>query len=127
MAVHIPPRKTKPEVKKLANTAEAPPYPHNVGKRRKITTIDGSHLYVINEGEIVRPQGKAPHNKLIYLQKLRHEADNRLEYRFTYYMLSPKEGRMLNRWVFGQYSLMIPAKDLSVLLKKARDKGWEGF
>lgn len=127
MGVHRQLRKSKPELKQTIKPVEAPPYPHNVGKRRKITTIDGNHLYVVNQDEIVRPQGKAPHNKLIYFQKLRHEVNNRIEYRFTYYMLSPKEGRMLNRWVFGQYSLMIPAKDLVFLLKKARDKGWDGF
>ena len=106
---------------------EAPPYPHNVGKRRKITSIDGKHRYVINEGEIVRPQSGSSHKKLIYLQRLRHETDDRIEYRFTYYMLSPKKGKMFNRWVFGQYSLMIPAKELRFLLKKARAAGWDGF
>jgi hypothetical protein len=102
------------------------PYPKNVEKRRKFTAIDGKPLYVIIEDEIVRPQSDAPDTKLIYLQKLRHEKDNHIEYRFTYYMKGFK-GRTRGRWVFGQYSLAVPAKDLKWLLKEARSKNWTGF
>jgi hypothetical protein len=34
---------------------------------------------------------------------------------------------MPDHGVFGQYSLMIPAKDLEWLLMQARQRGWEGF
>ncbi len=102
------------------------PYPKNVGKLRKMTKIGGGHRLITIEDEIVCPQGKRPYRKLIYLQKLRHEADNRIDYRFTYYMSGTK-GRMIDRWVFGQYSLMIPAKELKTLLEEARKRGWEGF
>jgi hypothetical protein len=60
------------------------------------------------------------------MQKLRHKIGNQIEYRFTYYMWSTK-GRMPDHWVFGQYSLMIPGKDLEWLLKEARKRGWKGF
>lgn len=124
MGIHRPSRPVHPlELLGL----EAPPYPHNVGKTTMHKGIDGEEIYTINEGEFVRPQGRRPHRKLIYLQKLRHKSDNRIEYRFTYYMLSAKKGRMFNHWVFGQFSLMIPTKDLAHLLKKAQEAGWEGF
>ncbi len=102
-------------------------YPNNIGKRRKFTTIDGKPLLVIIDDEIVRPQESAPHKKLIYLQRLRHEKGNRIEYRFTYYMAGFKKGRTHGRWVFGQYSLVVPPEDLKELLDQARSKNWEGF
>jgi hypothetical protein len=103
-----------------------PPHPKNIGRRRRLIDINGKHLYVKVEDEIVRPQHNAKNEKLIYLQKLRHESDRRLEYRFTYYMKGSK-GRMKGRWVFGQYSLMIPATDLKRILAEARKKHWAGF
>jgi hypothetical protein len=106
---------------------ESLPYPINIGKKsRKWTAIDGQPVHVVIEDEIVLPQGVPPHTKLIYLQKLRFLADNRIEYRFTYYMEGYK-GRTKGKWVFGQYSLVIPAVDLTKLLEQARLKQWEGF
>ncbi|MEW6265849.1 MAG: hypothetical protein AB1641_22480 [Thermodesulfobacteriota bacterium] len=102
-----------------------PPPPKNVGKKRKIVGIDGQAMTLRIEDEIVRPQRNAKFPKLIYFQKLRFEEDDRLEYRFTYYMLGQKPGAR-GRWVFGQYSLMIPAADLRELLIEARLRGWEG-
>lgn len=101
------------------------PWPNNIGKRRKLTAIDGQPEYAIIEDEIIRP-GSGTHQKLIYLQKLRFEEDGHLEYRFTYYMKG-FEGKTRGRWVFGQYSLISPVKDVSWILKKARAKGWPGF
>ncbi len=100
-----------------------PPPPNNIGKRRTITSITGEKIHLAIEDEIVVPQGQG---KLIYFQKLRFEADRSVEYRLTYYMLGHKPGRK-GRWVFGQYSLMIPAKELSVILKEARKRGWKGI
>jgi len=100
-------------------------YPDNKGKIRKLVSIDGNRSTFFVEDEIVRPQGPKPHRKLIYLQRLKH-SDRELEYRFAYYMRGVK-GRTKDRWVFGQYALMIPAKDLSWLLNEARKKNWKGF
>ena len=62
-------------------------YPCNVGKKpRKWTGIDGQPVLIVIEDEIVIPQGSGPHKELIYLQKLRFQADNHVENRFTYYM-----------------------------------------
>jgi len=101
-------------------------YPDNIGKRRRFIAIDGRHVFMTIKDEIVHPQGKPPHTKLIYLQKLCFEEDSRTEYRFTYYMQGHK-GKTRGRWVFGQYSLVLPAKELSRLLKEAKKRGWKGF
>jgi hypothetical protein len=101
-------------------------YPDNIGKKRKLTSIDGKKSSFIVEDEIIREQEGSIHRKLIYLQKIKHEPDGRLEYRFTYYMEGLK-GRTKGRWVFGQYSLMIPQRDLTWLLNQARKKEWKGF
>jgi hypothetical protein len=106
---------------------ESLPYPDNVGKKsRRWTAIDGQPVSVVIEEEIKIPQKTGPHKKLIYLQRLRFESDGHIEYRFTYYMEGFK-GKTKGKWVFGQYSLSVPAEDLAELLKQARAKGWEGF
>lgn len=97
--------------------------PNNIGKKRTITAIDGEKLSFVVEDEIVIPQGD---KKLIYFQKFRWEAGSNVEYRLTYYMIGHKPGRK-GRWVFGQYSLMLPSAELSALLAEARRRGWEGI
>ena len=102
-----------------------PPYPNCIGKIRKIGSIDGRPRQFTVEDEIVHRQRSASSPKLIYLQKVRFAPpDDKLEYRFTYYMLSRKAG---GRWVFGQYSLFVPPADLRAILRKARAKGWKGI
>lgn len=102
---------------------KTPPRPSNVGKRRTITSITGRKIHLVVEDEIIIPQGTG---KLIYFQKLQFEEDGRIEYRFTYYMLGQKPSRR-GRWVFGQYSLMIPRRELAILLRRARARGWQGI
>jgi hypothetical protein len=80
----------------------------------------------IIEDEIIRPQATSRNGKHIYLQKFRFEKDQRIEYRFTYYMIGFKAGAR-GRWVFGQYSVFIPPEDLKWLLKEARARNWPGF
>ncbi len=101
-------------------------YPHTLGKIGSLTDIEGRKMTFEIIGEISCWQRNAPHEKRIYLQQIRHE-DNRLEYRFTYYMRGVKPGKTRGQWVFGQYSMMIPKHELSYLLKKAKEKGWPGF
>jgi hypothetical protein len=48
-------------------------HPVCIGNRRRFVAIDGEHVFVTVEDEIVRPQGPKPHTKLIYLQKLKFE------------------------------------------------------
>ena len=101
--------------------------PKTIGKRGRIHTIDDKIQYFIVKDEIVHEQRirEMKTRKLIYLQKIKFD-DGRSEYRFTYYMIGLKPGAK-GRWVFGQSSLMIPPKALSVVLRKARERKWEGF
>jgi hypothetical protein len=103
-------------------------YPSSVNIRRKIHTIDGSFRYFTVEDEIICKQHvtEKKTKKLIYFQKIRFEKPNEIQYRLTYYMRGVKPDAK-GRWVFGQYSLMIPAKQLSYLLKEARKRKWEGI
>jgi hypothetical protein len=111
-------------MKNKPSIPSAPGYPKvDLERKRWLKTIDGKRISLRLVDEISRPQSNVPNLKWVCLQKLQHDADKRIEYRFTYYMKSPK----VNRWVFGQYSLMIPAKDLKWLLKEARKRKWEGF
>ena len=100
--------------------------PSNVGKRRVFTAIDGRKVHRTIEDEIIRPQKTSRHEKLIYLQKMRYEEGDRVEYRFTYYMRGFKP-RVRGRWVFGQFSVLIPPVDLKWLLREARRRRWPGF
>lgn len=104
-----------------------PPAPDNRGRRRYLNAIDGRRQSFTVVDEIVREQEVVDRGsrKLIYFQKLQFEGTGRTEYRFTYYMLGVKPGAR-GRWVFGQYSLMIPVEHLSKLLAEARARGWEG-
>lgn len=99
------------------------PPPNNIGKKRTFINITGIKVHLTVLDEIVIPQGPG---RLIYFQQFRLEEDKRIEYRFTYYMLGHKPSRK-GKWVFGQYSLMIPAKELSTILKEARKRGWKGI
>jgi len=45
-----------------------------------------------------------------------------IEYRFGYYIVG-RIGRAAGRWVWGQFSPLIPQADLRVLLAKASSEG----
>jgi len=77
--------------------------PNNIGKPRCIKTIYGAKCYFIIEDEILHNQHDA-HNKLIGFQRIKFEADNRIEYRLGYYMVGVKPGAK-GRWVWGQFCL----------------------
>jgi len=96
--------------------------PNNIGKRRMIPTIWGTKRHFVIEDEILRKQSNAPH-KLIAFQRMRHEEENRIEYRFGYYMVGVKDGAK-GRWVWGQYCLLIPAEDLESLIHEAKRRKW---
>lgn len=98
-----------------------------VPRKGTIHAIDDSRRTFVIEDEIVCKQRVKERNtrKRICLQKIRFEDNQRVEYRFCYYMLGLKPGAK-GRWVFGQYALMIPAKNLAYLLAEARKKKWEG-
>ena len=96
--------------------------PNNIGKRRCINTISGTKRHMVIEDEILHKQHNAP-RKLISFQRIRMEEKGRIEYRFGYYMIGVKPGAK-GRWVWGQFCLLIPEKDLKSVMKKAEKKGW---
>ena len=106
----------------------APEPPNNVKRRGRIHTIDGKFRYFTVMDEIVHEQVLVERGsrKLIYFQRIQFEDDGQIQYRFTYYMLGLRPGAK-GRWVFGQYSLLIPIEDLNVILNKARELKWEGI
>ena len=99
-----------------------PPYPNNVGKTRRITTIDGNVFHWQIQDEIILPQKDAK-GKIIVLQKMECQEDRRVEFRFGYYMIGVKP-KAKGRWVWGQFCLFIPKEDLIVLLKEAQSRKW---
>jgi hypothetical protein len=103
-------------------------FPNNVGRRSRIHAINGDYRYFRVEDEIAREQPVIEKltKKLIYFQIVRFEDNDELEYRFTYYMLGLKPGAK-GRWMFGQYSLLVPADILRQLLAEARKRKWEGI
>lgn len=101
--------------------------PDGIGKSRNFAAIDGSRRSFTIEDEIFLEQRipEKKSRKLICLQRLRFD-DRSEQYRFCYYMLGVRPGRE-GRWVFGQYALFIPAKDLRKLIHTARERGWKAF
>jgi hypothetical protein len=71
--------------------------PNNIGKRRRITTINGIKRYFIIEDEILHKRHNNP-RKLIAFQRFMFEKDDRIEYRLGYYMVGVKPGAK-GRWV----------------------------
>jgi len=104
------------------------PPPSAIGKRGRIHAIDGAirHFRILDEVTHEQIPVENGTRKMIHLQKIQYEVTGRIEYRFTYFMLGLKPGAK-GKWVFGQYSLFVPPRDLSILLRKARAKGWKGF
>jgi hypothetical protein len=107
---------------KKTTVVEPDKRPNNINKPRCIKNIDGVKCHFIIEDEILHNQHDA-HNKLIAFQRIRFKAGNRIEYRLGYYMVGVKPGAK-GRWVWGQFCLTLPEKDLKIILKKAEKKGW---
>ncbi len=115
-------RRPAPKVNPKGKVVEPEKRPNNIGKRRRITTIWGTKRHMVIEDEILHKQHNAPH-KLISFQRIRLEEEDRIEYRLGYYMIGVKPGAK-GRWVWGQFCLLIPEKDLKAVLRKAERKGW---
>ncbi len=100
-----------------------PPPPNNIGKHRSAKMPDGSRFHFTIADEIHVPHSGRSNNKLIYLQRLKFDADGHVELRLGYYVIGKKK-RMRGRWVWGQYATMLPVADFKRIIKKARQKGW---
>jgi hypothetical protein len=74
------------------------------------------------KGQIRRHQTGLP-KKLIVLQKLQFNNDGRVELRLAYYVKG-KKPRMRNKWVWGQYAPLMPARDFRAIVRRAERQGW---
>jgi hypothetical protein len=101
---------------------QRPPLPCNKGKTKRIPAIDGQIRHFLIEDEIIRPQANSK-RKIIVLQKMRFVEEDRIEFRFGYYMIGQKQ-RFKGRWVWGQFCLLIPEEDLQWLLAEANRRKW---
>ena len=99
-----------------------PELPNNIGKKRRIPAIDGRIRHFLIEDEIIHPQSNSD-RKIIVLQKMRFIEEDRIEFRFGYYMIGLKS-KARGRWVWGQFCLLIPQEDLLVILDEARRRKW---
>ena len=61
--------------------------------------------------------------KVIYFQRLEFD-DHPEEARLGYYIIGKKTGRMFGKWVWGQYTTLLPLSDLKIILKEAKKRGW---
>jgi len=126
-------RRTKPQRASLAapsvNYSKArgvakqyPALPDNIGKRTKWKNIRGELRTITILDEIRRVQSNASH-KVICLQKLRFDQSGETEYRLGYYMIGVKP-RMAGRWTWGQFAILIPAKDFRWVVRQPQKRGW---
>ena len=99
-----------------------PELPNNIGKKRRIPAIDGRIRHFIIEDEIIHRQHNSD-RKIIVLQKMRFVEEDRIEFRFGYYMIGLKP-KARGRWVWGQFCLLIPQEDLQVILNEAKRRKW---
>jgi hypothetical protein len=102
--------------------ANWPELPNNLGKTRTIPAIDGRMRHFLIEDEIIHRQSNSE-RKIIVFQKMRFIEENRVEFRFGYYMIGLKP-KARGRWVWGQFCLLIPQEDLMLILDEAKRRKW---
>ena len=71
----------------------------------------------------VRKRQKGKHDKILVLQRIEFDDDNRIELRLAYYIIGKLRG-MQGKWVWGQYASLMPPEDFLALYHKAKKKGW---
>lgn len=99
-----------------------PPAPCNKGRRCKANKPIGGHFHFTIIDEIYIRQSDLP-SKLIYLQKIKFEADGHEELRLGYYIIG-KRPAMHGKWVWGQFATMIPVSDFRQVIEAAQKRGW---
>jgi hypothetical protein len=98
-----------------------PELPNKIGSRGCLNDHDKKVYFTITD-EIRRLASDSP-DGAFYLQKIEYEVVNKIEIRFGYYIIGKKEGRK-GKWVWGQYSPMLPIVDFKWLIEEAKKKGW---
>jgi len=100
-----------------------PPPPSNIGKPGTLVfPPDGHKQHFTIADEITRQHSGVP-SKIIYLQLLSFDEDGREQIRIGYYVIG-KKPRMRGRWVWGQYSTMMPVEDFKWIIEQAEKKRW---
>ena len=115
-------QKANPRLGVLRVPQDWPPLPNNIGKKRMIPAIDGTKRHFRIEDEIIHPQSNS-NRKIIVFQKMHFLEEDRVEFRFGYYMIGIKP-KAKGRWVWGQFCLLLPEEDLMAILEKARKRKW---
>ena len=100
-----------------------PEWLDNIGKRAKFKHPDGTEKHGVIVDEIRHQQSGSGGRKIVYLQKIQYDDDGQTELRLTYYVIGKKE-RMEGRWVFGQFSTLLPAEDFKTVVDEAKARGW---
>jgi hypothetical protein len=98
-----------------------PELPNGIGSRRFLED-QGKKIFFTITDEIRRIASDSQ-DGAFYLQRIEYEEDKRIEIRFGYYIIGKKEGRK-GKWVWGQYSPMLPIIDFKWLIEEAKKKGW---
>jgi len=98
-----------------------PPLPSNKGKTRPIEDIDGNKRYFTVHDEVTQEQS-TNRDKVIYLQRIQFE-DGEIVLRLAYYIIG-KKPKMAGKWVWGQYTTMMPPDDFRAIICKAIEKEW---
>ncbi len=115
-------QKSEQTKKVFCSPVKLPQFPCNIGKTKSIPTIDGRVRHLKIEDEIIRLQSNS-NKKIIVFQKMRFLEEDRIEFRFGYYMIGFKPKRR-GKWVWGQFCLLIPQEDLMALMQEAKKRKW---
>jgi hypothetical protein len=101
---------------------EYPPLASRVGKRGTARKPSGATFHWVVEDEIRLEHRGLPTMRICF-ERIRFEENGRVEIRLGYYMIGEKP-RMKGKWVWGQYSPMMPIEDFKLLIDEATARGW---
>jgi hypothetical protein len=100
-----------------------PILPSKVGSRGKLVVPpDGYIMHYTITDEVRLVQTRFP-RKMLCLQRLEFDDDHRVELRLGYYIIGYKPS-VAGRWIWGQFSALIPLSDFRTLIRKAEKRGW---
>lgn len=98
------------------------PIPQNIGKKGRVVDIAGQPRTFLILDEVVRPETNNP-EKVIYLQKIQFQDNQKIVYRLAYYIIG-KKPKMAGKWVFGQFATTMAAEDMVYVFQAAKERGW---
>ncbi|PWB53890.1 MAG: hypothetical protein C3F13_08265 [Anaerolineales bacterium] len=110
------------DIKEDVKTIDLPPLPSNIGKRRKTIDIKGDIRFFTILDEISFHQSTNP-KKAIYIQRIQFEKEGSIELRLGYYIIG-KKPRVIGKWVWGQFAMMLSPNNFCTAYRLAMEKGW---